>query len=125
MTDPRRVENPLSAEEAADICLDLWECQEIEKAVPTSTAPREVFQLAEELKLKGATIFDCVLAVTVKENGVEVIYTENTHDFEKYRFLKVLNPLRTRPRWRSTRVIRSGCEIWRRARRKSTLEALH
>lgn len=95
ITDPRRVERPLSAEEAADICLDLWECREIGKAIPTSMAPREVFKLAEELKLDGATIFDCLLAVTAKENGVEVIYTENKHDFEKYSFLKASNPLRT------------------------------
>ena len=57
-------------------------------------APREVFQLAKELKLKGATIFDCVLAVTAKENGTEAVYTENTQDFEKYSFLKVSNPLK-------------------------------
>lgn len=93
ITDPRRVENPLSAQEAADICLDIWESRELEKVNPTPMAPREVFALATELGLNGGAIFDCVLAVTAKENGVEAVYTENTGDFEGYSFLKVFNPL--------------------------------
>jgi len=43
--------------------------------------------------LSGGKVFDCVLAVTAKENGVEKIYTENVEDFEFYDFLKVSNPL--------------------------------
>lgn len=30
-TNPKRVEKPLSTREAADLCIDLWECNEIEK----------------------------------------------------------------------------------------------
>lgn len=56
-------------------------------------APREVFKLAKELKLSKGRVFDCLLAVTAKENDVEVIYTENIDDFEAYSFLKVSNPL--------------------------------
>jgi len=93
ITDFRRVEHPIPVEEATEICIDLWECREIEKVNPTPMAPIEVFQLAEELKLKGGAIFDCVLAVTAKENGVEAIHTENTEDFRDYSFLKVSNPL--------------------------------
>jgi len=33
------------------------------------------------------------LAVTAKENGVEMIYTENISDFEAFGLLKALNPL--------------------------------
>jgi len=93
VTNPRRVEHPLPPGEAAEMCLDLLESHEIEKANPTWTAPNEVFRLAKELKLSGGGIFDCVLAVTAKENGVETIYTENIADFEVYSFLKATNPL--------------------------------
>jgi predicted nucleic acid-binding protein len=46
----------------------------------------------KSLKLCRAKIFDCVLAVTAKENGVDIIYTENVDDFKCYSFVKVLNP---------------------------------
>lgn len=93
VTNPKKVEYPLSSDEALDICLDFWECREIEKANPTSKAPREVFKLAKESKLSKGEIFDCLLAVTAKESGMEMIYTENIDHFKAYGFLKALNPL--------------------------------
>jgi len=93
VTNPKRVEHPLPSDEALEICLDFWECREIEKANPTLKAPREVFKLAKELKLSKGQIFDCLLAVTAKENYMEMIYTEDTDHFKAYSFLKALNPL--------------------------------
>jgi len=93
VTNPRRVEHPLLYDEAVNICLDLWECREIEKVNPTAHVPRKVFEIIKQLKLSGGKIFDCVLAVTAKENGVEMIYTENISDFEAYGLLKASNPL--------------------------------
>jgi len=93
VTNPKRVEHPLSSHEATDICLDLWECREIGKVNPTPITIKEVLKLTKELKLSESRIFDCVLAVTAKENGVEMIYTENVDDFKAYTFLKASNPL--------------------------------
>jgi predicted nucleic acid-binding protein len=42
--------------------------------------------------LSKAEIFDCVLAVTAKENSIDIIFTENIADFKHYKFIKVLNP---------------------------------
>ena len=93
VTNPKRVERPLPSDEAVDICLDLWECRKIEKVNPTPMAPKKVFNLIKELKLSKGGIFDCLLAVTAKENDVETIYTENIDDFKAYSFLKPSNPL--------------------------------
>jgi len=93
VTSAKRVEHPMSPNEAADLCIDLWECREIEKLNPSSHAPLQVFKLVKELKLPWSGVFDCVLAVTAKENDVEAIYTENVADFKRYSFLKVTNPL--------------------------------
>jgi len=93
VTNPKKVEYPLSCDEAVDICLDLWECREIEKLNPTPVTPKKVFELVKEFKLSKGGIFDCVLVVTAKENGVEMIYTENIDDFKAYNFLKASNPL--------------------------------
>ena len=94
VTDNRRVESPMGLDEAADLCLDLWECREIEKVNPTMLTPNEVFKLAKEQKLTKSRIFDCIIAVTAKENKIGAVYTENVGDFEKYDFIKVLNPFR-------------------------------
>ena len=74
MINPNRVEKPLSTREAIDLCIDLWECNEIEKINPSVVAPIEVFKLVKEHKLSRSKIFDCALAVAAKENEVEVIY---------------------------------------------------
>jgi predicted nucleic acid-binding protein len=92
ITNPKRVEKPLSNKEAVDLCIDLWECNEIEKLNPSGVAAAEVFKLTKALKLSRAKIFDCALAVVAKENGVEAIYTENIEDFKGYSFVKTLNP---------------------------------
>ncbi|MDR0373107.1 MAG: PIN domain-containing protein [Nitrososphaerota archaeon] len=92
ITNPKRVENPLPTKEAAELCIDLWECNEIEKINPSGVAPLEVFKLAQSLKLCRAEVFDCNLAVTAKENSVDAIYTENVADFKHYSFVKTVNP---------------------------------
>jgi predicted nucleic acid-binding protein len=93
LTNAKRVEHPVSSSEAADLCIDLWECTEIEKLNPSGIAPFEVFKFAKKLKLSRAEIFDCSLAVTAKENNVETIYTQNIVDFKNYKFIKVQDPL--------------------------------
>lgn len=93
VTSVKRVERPMSPLEASDLCLDLWECNEIEKLNLLENAPIEVFKLAKELKLSRAEIFDCTLALTAKQNHVETIYTENVVDFKRYTFVKAINPL--------------------------------
>lgn len=93
VTNPRRVEQPMPLDEASDLCMDLWECREIEKVNPTPLAPKEVFKLAKELNLSKGRVFDCILAVTAKENKLEAVYTENVDDFKNYSFIKAVNPL--------------------------------
>jgi predicted nucleic acid-binding protein len=92
VTSAKRVEHPISSSEATNFCIDLWECNEIEKLNPSGIAPLEVFKFAEELKLSKAEIFDCVLAVTAKENSIDIIFTENIADFKLYKFIKAVNP---------------------------------
>jgi predicted nucleic acid-binding protein len=93
VTNPKRVEHPMPLDEAAELCIDLWECREIEKVDPTPLAPKEVFKLVKELKLSKGRVFDCVLAITAKENKLQAIYTENVDDFKNYGFIKAVNPL--------------------------------
>jgi predicted nucleic acid-binding protein len=92
ITNAKRVELPLPQDKAAELCLDLWECDEIEKIAASELVPREVFNLVKSKRLSGSSIFDCILAVSAKINKIDVIYTENVRDFNKYEFIKVQNP---------------------------------
>ncbi|MDR1992800.1 MAG: PIN domain-containing protein [Nitrososphaerota archaeon] len=92
LTNPKRVEIPLSIKEAVALCIELWECNEIEKINPSGVVPLEVFKLAQAFKLCRAEIFDCNLVVIAKENSVDVIYTENVADFKHCGFVKIVNP---------------------------------
>jgi hypothetical protein len=65
---------------------------EIEKIPVSELVPREVFNLVKSKRLSGSSTFDCILAVSAKENNIDVIYTENVRDFNKYGFIKVQNP---------------------------------
>jgi predicted nucleic acid-binding protein len=82
----------MGLDEAADLCLDLWDCRQMEKINPTLLTPNEVFKQVKEQKLVRGKIFDAIIAVMAKENKVGAIYTENVADFEKYNFIKTLNP---------------------------------
>lgn len=93
VTNPRRIEPPLSLEIAVEICRTMHESPELAKILPSLNTPREALRLVEEHRIEGAGIFDCVLAATAKENGVESVYTQNLEDFERYDFLRVENPL--------------------------------
>ncbi len=94
ITNPKRVESPMKLDEAVNVCKDFWECFEIEKINPTHNTVMDVMKLAKEMKVSKGKIFDCVLAVTAKDNDVQCIYTENTDDFKKYLFLNASNPLK-------------------------------
>lgn len=93
ITNPKRVENPLSPHQASEICLDLWQSRSIKRINASPNVPKEVLQLVGELKISRAKIFDCRIAVIAKENNVNKIYTENTEDFKQYKFIKAENPL--------------------------------
>ncbi|MBD3405218.1 MAG: PIN domain-containing protein [Candidatus Lokiarchaeota archaeon] len=92
VTNPRRIENPLSVEEAISICEDFWFSEKMIIIEPTTTTTLMVFSLIEEYKIKKARIFDCVIAATALEFGIGTIYTENTRDFEDFSFLEIINP---------------------------------
>jgi len=89
----KKVKNPLSPDEAAEICMLYEESVGFRKLLPSATTYRETFESAKHLSIVDGDIFDCVLAYTCKGN-VDTLWTENTKHFKKYSFLKVENPLK-------------------------------
>lgn len=94
VTNPKKAASPMTPDDAAELCLDLWECSEIEKVSPTASVTSKVFGFVKKKKLSSAKIFDSVLALTAIENKIDIIYTENVRDFQDYDSIKVVDPLR-------------------------------
>lgn len=89
----RRVKNPLSPDEAAEICMLYEESVALGKLLPSASTYRENFESAKRLSIVNGDIFDCVLAHSCKGN-VDTMWTENIRHFKKYPFLKVEDPLK-------------------------------
>lgn len=64
------------------------------KFLPSVKAYVESVELAGDLGVVWARVFDCLLAATAKHNGVKEIYTENVADFNSFGFIKAVNPFR-------------------------------
>jgi len=88
----KRVKNPLTPREAAEICLLYAKSVAVTKLLPASATYRETFESAEALSVVDGDVFDCVLAHTAKGNA-DTIWTENIRHFKKYDFISVENPL--------------------------------
>lgn len=48
------------------------------------------------VRLYKVSFWDCLIAETMKENGIVKIYTENEKDFKKILGIKAINPLKKR-----------------------------
>jgi predicted nucleic acid-binding protein len=88
----KKVKNPLTPREAAEICVLYAKSVAITKLLPDSATYHETFESAEHLSVTDGDVFDCVLAHTARGNA-DIIWTENIRHFKKYGFISVENPL--------------------------------
>lgn len=93
VTDPRRFQPSLSADEAV---------RELEAFLAPSRLTILAFSsgilgrlpgLLKRSGSRGAHVFDVLLAATMLENGVKEIYTENIRDFSAFKEIRAVNPL--------------------------------
>jgi len=92
ITNPKRVEKPIKFEEAREIFNLYSKSLSIKIIYPTSKSLLMLSEFLNLFQITKAEIFDAYLVATMKENNVKTIYTENTSHFERYDFLKVVNP---------------------------------
>lgn len=94
VTDPRRFQPALSAEDAV---------REMQAFLAPSRLAVLTFSpgISEKMPLllrrsnsRGAHVFDVLLVATMLENGVDTLYTENTKDFSVFREIRAINPFR-------------------------------
>lgn len=90
VTDPKRVENPLSSEEAM-INVDLYiAALSVIFPKPTTTATFKRF--LREKPVGKARVFDVYLAATAFDNDIKEICTWNTSDFQGLSEIATITP---------------------------------
>jgi predicted nucleic acid-binding protein len=90
VTNPRRVLHPLSPQDALTAVSELIGFLRI---LPISVpAVESRLDLLRRNPVKGADIFDVQIVATMKANGVLIIYTFNSSDFQVFPELNVLEP---------------------------------
>ncbi len=90
VTDPNRVENPLTYQQA------LKELNQYRKAFviyyPTEEVLDELTNLLKKHEITSQKVFDSFIVATMLANGIKKIYTANQNDFEKFEEIEVDGP---------------------------------
>lgn len=85
------IEKPISVEDARLIIENMVDSDSwIKLNYDQETVKRAILTV----KANKVPFWDTVIAETMKENGIETIYTENEDDFKKIPGIKVVNPIK-------------------------------
>ena len=92
VTHPAAAGRPSTPTEAAQFINALVAGGLAEIWVPTTGFPVRLIRIAEDLRVKGARVFDLAVALTAFEAGAAEIWTNDTH-FQSVPGLRVVLPL--------------------------------
>jgi len=93
VTNPRRVSQPRSPQEAREEMEKYLNAPAIRKISPGDDLLRRVLTLLEQHpQITRQDIFDCTLVATMQANGVRRIYTYNRQHFTPFADIEVLTP---------------------------------
>lgn len=92
VTSPKRVQNPLTPQEAKEDIEEYVSCPNIKKLKIEETTIRLGIELAEKHSLTRQNIYDAQLVATMLENRVTKILTANVNDFSPFGEIEVEDP---------------------------------
>jgi len=93
VTDPRRVEHPLTPAEARRQVEALL-AGAIRLLPLNEGTSRRLVELGERYGIRAQEIYDAQVVAAMLEGGIPQIWTANVQDFERYREIEVHNPFR-------------------------------
>jgi predicted nucleic acid-binding protein len=89
-TRRRASSNGLRPADIERICDLLYRSRTLSKIYPQRGTVRRAVREGIALGIYGSAWYDLFLAMTMRDNGVHVIVTENVTDFRRFPFLRVL-----------------------------------
>jgi len=93
LTNASLLPNPLSTEQAWDVCRIYMDHPLIQKIAYEPAILKVIESLLRDHPKRGNRLFDLKLAATLRYHGVKRLYTCNLKHFDGYDFLEVENPL--------------------------------
>jgi predicted nucleic acid-binding protein len=87
----KKVKNTLDAEESKKIIFNFLKSENWLKISYDENTLEKAINTSIDVKID---LWDALIAETMKENGINKIYTENEKDFKKIPGIKVINPLK-------------------------------
>lgn len=91
-TDPKRLKDPLTMDQALALTEQLWNSREAEWLFPGPRILPRTVELMHSLHLGRKRILDTALAATLEEAGVARLATFNRKDFQCFPFLVTVSP---------------------------------
>ena len=92
ITNPHKAKHPLSIDEARRRITFLNRTRKIKKVYPRRTAMKRCMEVCAEHEIRGVRIFDVFYAMTLLDNRVRRLITQNVRDFTFLKQLEVENP---------------------------------
>jgi len=94
VTDPKRIEKPLTYQEAAALIQKYIEAENLPKIFPRETNLANLLELIKRYQVRKQEVFDAVLVATMMDNSIKVIYTGDEKLFKIFKNIKVINPFK-------------------------------
>ncbi len=92
ITNPKRVTDPVSQEEATIEIEKYFTSRKILKIYPQVDTLKRTIQLLKIYQVKQMVIFDLQLVATMLSNKIKRLYTFNRDDFSKFKEIEALEP---------------------------------
>ncbi|HED03241.1 MAG TPA: PIN domain-containing protein [Candidatus Fraserbacteria bacterium] len=90
ITDPRRVESPLTPRQARAQIEALLQALEVLPLRASSS--RQMAELAERYRIRAQEVYDVQVVAAMLDHGISTILTANERDFRRFAEIEVRNP---------------------------------
>ena len=93
VTDPKRFEHPLAADEAVRRSMTWWNLKEVKNLTTTGWAVHRFHTWMSEHRLGRKRLLDTMLAATFDENQVHHVITSDPAGFSLFKVFQIIDPL--------------------------------
>ena len=94
ITNPKRVRKPLNPEQAVEIIEAILESDAFIKIYPKIDTMRTTINIIKQYQIRANNFYDAQIVATMLDNNISLIYTVNVKDFETFKEIKAINPLK-------------------------------
>ncbi|MCE9547210.1 MAG: type II toxin-antitoxin system VapC family toxin [Planctomycetia bacterium] len=92
VTDQRRLENPLTMDQARRVAQQWWTASDVRQAFPSEAATSQFLMWIQQFSLGRKRLLDTLLSATYHHAGIQSILTTNPADFAVFGVFSCITP---------------------------------